>query len=203
MARTRGRASTSFAGTTASQSPATTIWLPLANWAQRPSTTTRPPRSTGPPGSSARSRRATCGSLPLKTEVDNFTLAHGSPRDPVWEYVVTPWSAAANFRYFRTDRCLVGHSHIPFICRPSDDSAVFGPFPLDEAVPLDAGRAIVNPGGLGQPRDGDPRTTYAVYDADAGAVYHHRVEYDIRKTQEKIVERGLPLFLALRLAEGR
>ena len=141
--------------------------------------------------------------LPLKTEVDNFTLAHGSPRDPVWEYVVTPQSAAANFRYFRTDRCLVGHSHIPFICRPRDDTAVFGPFPLDEAVPLGPGRVIVNPGGLGQPRDGDPRATYAVYDADAGAVYHHRVEYDIPKTQEKIVERGLPMFLALRLAGGR
>ena len=62
---------------------------------------------------------------------------------------------------------------------------------------------IVNPGGLGQPRDGDPRASYAVYDADAGAVYHHRAEYDIPKTQEKIVERGLPLFLALRLADGR
>ena len=141
--------------------------------------------------------------LPLRAETHDFTLVHGSPRDPVWEYVVTPRSAAENFRYFDTGRCLVGHSHIPFICRPRDGTAVFGPFPLDEAVPLDSGRAIVNPGGLGQPRDGDPRTTYAVYDTDAGAVYRHRVDYDIASTQEKIVEAGLPPFLALRLASGR
>ncbi len=141
--------------------------------------------------------------LPLKAEVDNFTLVHGSPRDPVWEYVVTPWSAAQNFRHFRTDRCLVGHSHIPFVCRPEGDTAVFTSFPLDEAVSLGTGRVIVNPGGLGQPRDGDPRASYAVYDADAGAVYHHRAEYDIPRTQEKIVERGLPHFLAIRLASGR
>ena len=141
--------------------------------------------------------------LPLKAEVDDFTLAHGSPRDPAWEYVVTPWSAAANFRHFQTDRCLVGHSHIPFVCRQRGDSAAFEPFPENEAVALDRGRFILNPGGLGQPRDGDPRTTYAVYDSDTGAAYHHRVEYDIAATQRKIVESGLPLFLAARLASGR
>ena len=141
--------------------------------------------------------------LPLRAEVDDFTLAHGSPRDPVWEYVVTPSTAAANFRHFQTGRCLVGHSHIPFVCRQRDDTAVFEPFPLDEAVSLDSGRVILNPGGLGQPRDRDPRTTYAVYDSGTGSAYHHRVEYDIPKTQQKIVERGLPLFLAVRLASGR
>ena len=141
--------------------------------------------------------------LPLKTEVDKFTLVHGSPRDPVWEYVVTPWSAAANFRHFETDRCLVGHSHIPFVCRQRDDTAVFSAFPLDEAVDLGSERVILNPGGLGQPRDADPRTTYVLYDSATGAVYHHRVEYDIPKTQRKILEAGLPPFLAARLASGR
>ena len=141
--------------------------------------------------------------LPLRAEVEGFTLVHGSPRDPVWEYVVTPWSAAANFRHFETDRCLVGHSHIPFVCRQRDDTAVFSSFPPDEPVPLDAERVIMNPGGLGQPRDGDPRTTYAVYDSATGAISHHRVEYDIPKTQQKILESGLPPFLAARLASGR
>ncbi len=141
--------------------------------------------------------------LPLRAEVDSFTLVHGSPRDPVWEYVVTPWSAAENFRHFDTARCLVGHSHLPFVCRQRDGGAVFEPFPLDEPVDLGAGRVIVNPGGLGQPRDGDPRTTYAIYDSAAGAAYHHRVEYDIPTTQRKIVEADLPLFLAARLASGR
>ena len=62
---------------------------------------------------------------------------------------------------------------------------------------------IINPGGVGQPRDGDPRASYAVYDSDEGTVNHHRVEYDIPKTQEKMKERGLPQFLRDRLAHGR
>ena len=141
--------------------------------------------------------------LPLKAEIDDFTLVHGSPRDPVWEYVVTPRSAAANFRHFDTGRCLVGHSHVPFVCRQRGDTAVFDPFPLDEPVDLGAERVILNPGGLGQPRDGDPRTTYLLYDSATGAVSHHRVEYDIPATQRKILEAGLPPFLAARLASGR
>lgn len=147
--------------------------------------------------------RSYLGDLPLKTEVEGFTLVHGSPRDPVWEYVVTPWSAAANFRHFETDRCLVGHSHIPFVCRQRDDTAVFSPFPPDEPVELGGERVILNPGGLGQPRDGDPRTTYAVYDSASNAVSHRRVEYDIPTTQRKILDAGLPPFLAARLAGGR
>lgn len=143
------------------------------------------------------------GGLPLKIETDNFTLAHGSPRDPVWEYVVSPGSAAANFGHFETDRCLVGHSHIPFICRPQEETAVFQQFPLDTAIELGTDRLIINPGGLGQPRDGDPRATYAIYDSDAGTAYHHRAEYDIPKTQEKMADHGLPEFLAVRLASGR
>ncbi len=141
--------------------------------------------------------------LPLKAEVDNFTLAHGSPRDPVWEYVVSPSSGAANFGHFGTNRCLVGHSHIPFICRPQEDTAVFQPFPLETAIELGTDRMIINPGGLGQPRDGDPRSTYAIYDAGAGTAYHYRAEYDIPKTQEKMADRGLPAFLAVRLDSGR
>ena len=143
------------------------------------------------------------GGLPLKIEADNFTLAHGSPRDPVWEYVVSPESAAANFLHFDTYRCLVGHSHIPFICRPQEDSAVFQQFPLDTPIELANDRMIVNPGSLGQPRDGDPRATYVIYDSDAGTVCHYRTEYDIPKTQERMADRGLPEFLATRLASGR
>ena len=87
--------------------------------------------------------------LPLKAEVDNFTLAHGSPRDPVWEYVVSPSSAAANFGHFETNRCLVGHSHIPFICRPQEHTAVFQPLPIETAIELGTDRMIINPGGVG------------------------------------------------------
>ena len=142
-------------------------------------------------------------SLPLKFEFDDFTAVHGSPRDPVWEYVVSPAAALASFNHFDTRRCLVGHSHIPFVCKPKDDSAVFLEFPLDTSVSLGKERLIINPGSVGQPRDGDPKASYAIYDSDEAAVYHHRTEYDIPTTQEKMSERGLPKYLIDRLANGR
>ena len=141
--------------------------------------------------------------LPLRLETEDHTVVHGSPRDPVWEYVVTAASAKASFLHFDTSRCLVGHSHIPFICRPQEDGAAFFDFPLDTPVVLGSDRLIINPGSVGQPRDGDPRASYAIYDSDEGAVVHHRAEYDIPTTQEKMGERGLPTYLAERLANGR
>ena len=141
--------------------------------------------------------------LPLKVEVEDFTIVHGSPRDPVWEYVVSPGAAAASFMHFKTTWCLVGHSHISFVCRPEEDTASFVEFPLDAPYALDTERLIINPGGVGQPRDGDPRASYAVYDSDQKAVFHHRAEYDVASTQEKMMERGLPRYLIERLPRGR
>ena len=143
------------------------------------------------------------GGLPLRFEHEGFTVVHGSPRDPVWEYVVSPASATISFQHFDTPACLVGHSHIPFVCRPRDASAVFLEFPLDEPVELNNDRVIVNPGGVGQPRDGDPRASYGILDTDRRVVSHHRAEYDIPATQQKMVERGLPQYLADRLTHGR
>ena len=143
------------------------------------------------------------GEMPLKLESDGFTFVHGSPRDPVWEYVVSVTAAVASFLHFDTQRCLVGHSHIPFICRPSEDGAVFLEFPLDTPIALGNDRMIINPGGVGQPRDSDPRASYAVYDSEQATVTHHRVKYDIPKTQGKMRDHELPEFLAERLAYGR
>ena len=141
---------------------------------------------------------------PLSLEIDEFTIVHGSPRDPIWEYVVSERSAVACFNHFDTYWCLVGHSHIPFICRLSEDtrgarffSPMYGtPYPLEDQ------RLIVNPGGVGQPRDGDPRAAYAVYDSDEETVTHFRVEYDVSTTQQKMRSHGLPVFLIDRLAVG-
>ena len=141
--------------------------------------------------------------LSLKLELEEFTVVHGSPRDPIWEYVVSVGAAVASFLHFDTYWCLVGHSHIPFICRPSEEGAVFLSLPLDTPLVLRSERLIINPGGVGQPRDGDPRASYVLYDSDPGTVMHHRVEYDIPTTQEKIRGHGLPEFLAERLAHGR
>jgi len=142
-------------------------------------------------------------SLPLRIEVEDFTMVHGSPRDPVWEYVVSVPVAVVSFQHFTTTRCLVGHSHVPFLCVTGQDGPKFLEFRLDDPVPLGNERIIVNPGGVGQPRDGDPRASYAVYDSDDGTVAHFRVEYDIKTTQDKMEEYGLPKYLADRLSEGR
>ena len=141
--------------------------------------------------------------LPLKLEIGDFTLVHGSPRDPIWEYVVSPAAAVASFLHFDTSWCLVGHSHIPFLCRPQENTAVFLQFPLDTPIALGDDRMIINPGSVGQPRDGDARASYAVYDTDASVIFHHRAEYDIAATQEKMTRLGLPEILIERLPNGR
>ena len=141
--------------------------------------------------------------FPLRMELEGFTAVHGSPRDPVWEYVVSPPAAVASFNNLDTPRCLVGHSHLPFICRPADNSAVFHEFPLDSPVKLGKDRMILNPGSVGQPRDGDPRASYAIYDSSDNSAVHHRAEYDIPATQERMSERGLPNYLSERLTRGR
>ncbi len=143
------------------------------------------------------------GALPLKIEHAGFTLVHGSPRDPVWEYVVSQASAAISFLHFDTSWCLLGHSHVPFLCRPVENTTSFLAFPEDSPVMLDGDRMIMNPGSVGQPRDGDPRASYAVYDSNAAAIYHHRTEYDIAETQRKMTDAGLPRYLIDRLPLGR
>jgi predicted phosphodiesterase len=141
--------------------------------------------------------------LPLKLEQGEFTVVHGSPRDSIWEYVVSVAAAVASFMHFDTSWCLVGHSHVSFLCRPAEDGAVFLEFPLDTPVALGTDRLIINPGAVGQPRDGDPRASYAIYDAEAGVLFHHRAEYDIPITQEKMRRHRLPEFLIDRLGHGR
>ncbi len=151
-------------------------------------------------------RKSCLREQPLTLEIDEFTLAHGSPRDPIWEYVVSVQSARASFNHFDTYRCLVGHSHIPFVCR--QDSRVGPMFASPEfgvSLRLDDKRLIINPGSVGQPRDGDPRAAYAVYDSEGECetITHHRVEYDIAATQDKMRRHGLPDALIHRLERGQ
>ena len=148
-------------------------------------------------------RRDFLADQPLSLEIDEFTVVHGSPRDPIWEYVVSERTAAACFSHFDTYWCLVGHSHIPFICSLDDQVVVRFRSP-DYGTPYELGeqRLIINPGGVGQPRDGDPRAAYAIYDSVEVTVTHHRVAYDITMTQHKMRAHGLPEFLIERLALG-
>ena len=139
--------------------------------------------------------------LPLTITRGDFTIVHGSPREPIWEYVVSTWSAADNFRCFDTRYCLVGHSHVPAVFEEIDETCKSKETP--PTLRLGENRLIINPGGVGQPRDGDPRAAYAIYDEEENVINHYRISYDIEETQERMIIEGLPDFLVERLTNGR
>jgi diadenosine tetraphosphatase ApaH/serine/threonine PP2A family protein phosphatase len=140
------------------------------------------------------------GSLPLTVTRGEFTVAHGSPRDPLFEYILNPIGALMNFEHFGTMCCFVGHSHVPAVY--TDSGGRCSGSLLPPALTLGAGRLIVNPGSVGQPRDGDPRAAYAIYDGAERVIYSYRIPYDIAAVQKKMIASGLPEFLSLRLSEG-
>lgn len=187
--------------------------------------------------------------LPERLVIGECTLVHGSPRNPVWEYLVSAEVAALSFPCFSTRFCVVGHTHLPtiFLQReelvpmgtskirqvgrhsqvrqaPSNGLLDLGPldqlageqealvqetFPLCEMLvpgegswtPPPGYRAIINPGSVGQPRDGDPRAAFMVYDTERGFEFY-RVTYPVEQTQRKIWRSGLPARLAIRLGYG-
>jgi len=142
-------------------------------------------------------------SLPPVIERDDFTLVHGSPREPIWEYILSTATARQNFNYFQSQYCLIGHSHVPLVFEHSETGeCLFSEFPPDSVLILAENRLIINPGGVGQPRDGDPRASYAIYDSEARSIYHYRIPYDIGATQSKMMEHGLPRRLITRLSYG-
>ncbi len=142
------------------------------------------------------------GALPPILKKGDFTLAHGSPRDPAWEYLLSEESATANFRYFDTPFCLIGHSHLPLAFRQESGAGVYFPWPEDGRIILGKKRMIINPGSVGQPRDGDPRAAYAIYDSDSNVITLHRVAYNFRQTQKRMARNKLPPALIRRLEYG-
>lgn len=140
--------------------------------------------------------------LPQVIEEGDFTLVHGSLRDPVMDYLLSPSMAEINFRRQKTAYCLVGHSHMP-IAFIDNEAAIDGVvLAHGTTLPLDGTSFVANPGGLGQPRDGDKRACYAIVDP-ASHIEFRRVEYDIEATQEKMRSASLPPHLIERLARGR
>jgi predicted phosphodiesterase len=140
--------------------------------------------------------------LPLTKQNGDFTLVHGSPRDPIWEYVLSATQAQENIEFFKTPYCMIGHSHIPslFECGKSCSARRLT---AGTVIELADKRLIINAGSVGQPRDGDPRASYAVYDNEPGEITLHRVRYDILSTQERMQKAGLPRRLILRLSYGQ
>ena len=143
-------------------------------------------------------------SLPFVLVEEDFTLVHGSLRSPEWGYLLSAEAAEDHFRLQETAYGLVGHSHVPFVAKEHEGSPpTMVPLQDGNVLELDQDRLIINPGGVGQPRDGDPRASYAVYDSEGRTLVLHRVEYDLGTAQRKIREAGLPSYLADRLADGR
>ena len=140
--------------------------------------------------------------LPLAIDKDTFTLVHGSPREPIWEYVISTGIARENFSFFQSPYCLLGHSHVPLVFKEEDGSCTFSRLVANIGLALGKSRLIINPGGVGQPRDGDPRASYVIYDSDTRMVRLYRIPYDIDATQEKMMAKGLPIRLAVRLRHG-
>ena len=131
------------------------------------------------------------------------TLAHGSPRDPLWEYILNALSARINFDHFETPWCFVGHSHIQciFALNEKNDRVTLDQTKPDKVIALHP-KQILNPGSVGQPRDRDPRAAYAIYDTDARTWTPRRTAYNIPEVQERIRAAGLPEKHAVRIAEG-
>jgi predicted phosphodiesterase len=147
--------------------------------------------------------RAYLAALPEVRRDGELTAVHGSPREPIWEYITDAAIAAANLSAFDTRQCLYGHTHLPVIYRADGAHITVVPATPSSAIKLDARRALINPGSVGQPRDGNPEASYLVLDPDAGSAEFHRVRYDIALTQRLMREVSLPRWLVERLSIGR
>ena len=140
--------------------------------------------------------------LPLTIQKGDFTLVHGSPREPIWEYILSTNTASDNFALSQSQYCLIGHSHMPLLFKYEEGSCTFSPLSPSIGLVLGKSRLIINPGSVGQPRDGDPRASYAIYDSDARIIRLYRIPYDNSVTQDKMMQSGLPVRLVTRLSQG-
>jgi len=140
-------------------------------------------------------------SLPLLHQEENFVLAHGSLDKPQeFPYLNNYETAFAAFAVLKKQICFVGHTHRPGVFVELEDNLFYKALGILQLEGQK--RYIVNVGSVGQPRDSDPRAAYVIYDTDKKAVELKRIVYHISAAQEKIINAGLPDFLASRLAEG-
>ncbi|HEV8249725.1 MAG TPA: metallophosphoesterase family protein [Gaiellaceae bacterium] len=147
--------------------------------------------------------RAFLESLSPQASSNGTGLYHASPRDPVWEYVLTEQGAADALALTDAPVVLVGHTHVPLAVTIEDGRVAGGLAPGGAEVELAGRRWLLNPGSVGQPRDEDPRAAWLLIDFAAGRAAFRRVPYPIERTQADIRAGGLPEVLATRLAEGR
>jgi diadenosine tetraphosphatase ApaH/serine/threonine PP2A family protein phosphatase len=148
--------------------------------------------------------KAFLDALPEVALQGDLTLCHGTLRDPIWEYLDDGDAALAHLALQRTKFGIVGHTHVPALVSEMSDTYQIDDLSDGEVVALTgAARFVLNAGSVGQPRDGDKRASYGIFDSDAATFTLHRVEYDIAQTQALMVDAGLPDWLIERLAIGR
>lgn len=142
--------------------------------------------------------------LPTTFVIDNYTLAHGSPREPVWEYILESVIAALNFSHFETDYCLVGHTHQPVIYQQVGEQGETKALAPQYGRPrrLENVRQIINPGSIGQPRDANPKAAYALLDLETDTFEHRRVAYNVGAVQKRMRQHDMPERLIARLEHG-
>ncbi|MBN2424687.1 MAG: metallophosphoesterase family protein [Calditrichaceae bacterium] len=136
-------------------------------------------------------------SLPFSHQNDELVMVHSSPTNPShWYYILSQQDAKIEMESFNQQLCFIGHSHVPVIFQKK---LMFRKtkFKLEQNE-----KTIVNVGSVGQPRDGNPKLCFAIYDDENKTIEYIRLEYDVKKTYKKIVEAGLPIFLAERLLKG-
>jgi predicted phosphodiesterase len=138
--------------------------------------------------------------LPETLHDESFLLVHGTPQDPLWDYLVSYGQAVDAWEHSDMSDILVGHSHMQFACEAG--RGIERPGETGLTIPLTKSRLVANPGSVGQPRDRDPRAAYALYDDDARILYLRRAWYDVSATQRTMAEVGLPEPLISRLSVG-
>ncbi|MDF1514870.1 MAG: metallophosphoesterase family protein [Anaerolineae bacterium] len=135
---------------------------------------------------------------------DSIFLSHGSPRNPVWEYLVDTGAALSIFEDYAFALALVGHTHLPLsFTYEKSGNVILGGADYDRPVKLKGKRMILNPGSVGQPRDMNPDASYAILDTLSGQWWYRRVSYPVEETQAHMREADLPLRLIARLEHGR
>lgn len=141
--------------------------------------------------------------LPERIVLEIATLAHGSPRNPIWEYLLDPITATNSFKHFSTPACFVGHTHLPIVYQYLVNQRMATWFVPPTGEPMNiTGRMIINPGSVGQPRDHDPRASYGIFDTEGLIWEPKRVVYNYQEVQERIIAAALPEKHALRLSNG-
>jgi diadenosine tetraphosphatase ApaH/serine/threonine PP2A family protein phosphatase len=141
--------------------------------------------------------------LPDRIKLEFITLVHGSPFKPIWEYLLDTRSATISFEFYETPYCFVGHTHLPVLYYLPDDRLTAQLIVPEHVSQMTlAPRAILNPGSVGQPRDRDSRSAYAILDTTDYTWEWHRVQYDIQGVQDRMRKENLPERHITRLSAG-